>query len=274
MSESLGTASHASHALKTCVRFNISGGTAVRDVKHSPYRRVDGRTGFSLVELITVIAISVILTGLLMPVLGEVRENVHRVVCSSNQRQLGLAFAMYARDHRDALPYSNLLRQAGPGELMAAHQGPDRNSNKGTAGWDGLGLLALGGYCSVAECFYCPSHRGEHTLPQYETDWNQEVTRRIYTNYHYAGDVEWENQKKRRRLSEGEGLVLATDGFRTIIDVNHESGANVLRADNSVVWKELSERVLTLIPTTAEQDSDGGGSDFPSIWRELENRTR
>ena len=54
--------------------------------------------GFTLIELLTVIAVIAILMALLLPVLSRAREKADRTVCFSNQKQLDLAWQMYALD--------------------------------------------------------------------------------------------------------------------------------------------------------------------------------
>lgn len=56
--------------------------------------------GFTLVELLVVVAIMTTLLSIIMPGLTAARAEAMRVVCQSNLRQLGLASEMYVSDHR------------------------------------------------------------------------------------------------------------------------------------------------------------------------------
>src|SRR5438876_99713 len=55
------------------------------------------RAGFSLVELMVVIAVIVILIALLLPALGMVRARGRQSQCASNQRQLWSAWTQAGR---------------------------------------------------------------------------------------------------------------------------------------------------------------------------------
>jgi len=61
------------------------------------------QSGFSLVELLVVIAVIGILAGLSLPALSKARSQARRIQCTNNQRQLCLIWMLYTGDHNDAL---------------------------------------------------------------------------------------------------------------------------------------------------------------------------
>ena len=63
--------------------------------------------GFTLAELMTVIAIIALLVSLLLPAISAARAAAYRTNCTSNIRQIGYAFELYANDHADTLPHED-----------------------------------------------------------------------------------------------------------------------------------------------------------------------
>ena len=68
---------------------------------HSPEVR---RGAFTLIELLTVIAIIGILAAIIIPTVGAVRRSATKATCASNLHQLGMAINLYKNDHRGRMP--------------------------------------------------------------------------------------------------------------------------------------------------------------------------
>jgi prepilin-type N-terminal cleavage/methylation domain-containing protein len=81
-------------------------------------RETAPQRGFTLIELLVVIAIIAILAAILLPALSKAKAQSQGVYCLNNNRQLALAWLMYAHDNRDYLvPNQN---EWGPDEGQAA----------------------------------------------------------------------------------------------------------------------------------------------------------
>ena len=78
-----------------------------------PHRAVARRTtlpstaGFTLIEMLVVIAIIALLIALLVPAMKRAREHANQVQCTSNLRQIYHGFSMYANEIRSALRHGS-----------------------------------------------------------------------------------------------------------------------------------------------------------------------
>jgi prepilin-type N-terminal cleavage/methylation domain-containing protein len=97
---------------------------------------------FTLIELLIVVAIIGILLSILLPSLGRAREMTKRAVCLSNQRQMHIATAIYAKDNRNILPSSE----------------PDSGSNRYLGQPGSIAYNAILSNTSI-EIFSCPSFK-------------------------------------------------------------------------------------------------------------------
>ena len=98
-----------------------------------------GRRGFTLLELLVVIAMVAVLAGLILPTLSAVRESSRIVQCAGNLRQIFSGLSLYAQDHTNHLPqrYSYLDatgQKIGYCELILPYLDPGRTpANSDTA---------------------------------------------------------------------------------------------------------------------------------------------
>jgi prepilin-type N-terminal cleavage/methylation domain-containing protein/prepilin-type processing-associated H-X9-DG protein len=127
------------------------------------------RFGFTLIELLVVIAIIAILAGLLLPTLSRATMKATGARCQSNEKQLQLAFIMYADDHNgtmegDVFSYNDGTKTIkvdtigggywpGPSPDIASSMTKD---NAVQAVKKGLSMGPLWKYCSAFEAYHCP----------------------------------------------------------------------------------------------------------------------
>ncbi len=97
------------------------------------------RTGFTLVELLVVIAIIAVLAALLFPVFAQAKEAAKRTECLSNTNQTSLSFTMYVNDYDDMTPAVTLNAAQSPTTI--------------TDFWQ-----LLQPYCKSVQLFFCPEN--------------------------------------------------------------------------------------------------------------------
>src|SRR5713101_4330543 len=95
----------------------------LRDNRWRSPQKTSGRTaGFSLIELLLVIAIIALLAALLLPALSKGYARGKRAGCLGNLKQIGLAFHTFAHEHGDKLPMEISTNAGGSMEFVTAAQ--------------------------------------------------------------------------------------------------------------------------------------------------------
>ena len=116
---------------------------------------MNGRRGFTLTELLVVIAIIAVLAALLLPVLSKSKDEAQRARCLNNQKQLNLAWQMYADDHNGNLPLNETAfrsasaAESPPGSWVTGNAGLDSNPKTITDG-------SLYPYVKNVQTYRCP----------------------------------------------------------------------------------------------------------------------
>ncbi len=213
---------------------------------HKIFKSKSRNSGFTLVELLVVVAIIGILAGILMPVLGKARENARKSTCQSNLKQIGLALTMYADEHGEMFPQTS-------------------NGSGSTS----LSVL-YNGYVTDAKVFRCQSG----TLSANAVV--STISAATDTAINSAnGDENW-TQSYAYDSSKGAsnlygGVAVASDffsdyeDFTEVLSPNHGyRGGNVLFVDGHVEWLATHSVYLSTDPMYDDNiftGSRGNGTD-------------
>ncbi len=147
-------------------------------------------SGFTLVELLVVVAIIALMVSILLPALGKARTQARAVVCASQMKQISLAFCTYVMDNKGDIPIAY--------RIMA--------NNIGSRPWIWALLPYIGGdsakeatWEEPADLWFCPSDKDPY--PMGFSPHNQK-----YTSYALNGYY--------KKAGAGSGWTLASPELR------------------------------------------------------------
>src|SRR4051812_41412608 len=106
------------------------------------------RGGFTLVELLMVMAVIGVLTAMLLPTLSRAKAKAQQVQCMSQQKQWAMAFRMYVDEHDNLIPREG-YRRLGEVQRDNWNQVKGRTIGPGVTDSDDVWYNALAEYVVV-----------------------------------------------------------------------------------------------------------------------------
>lgn len=182
------------------------------------------KSGFTVIELLIVIAIIAVLVGLSLPATRMAREEARRTACRSNLRQIGAAILMYAERHNGIAPFEG---------------------NMGNTIWNGQRRVSVGrAFKFIGEnldVFFCLSQQAFRPNDPVSGKQNFDVPGRVCRgNYVLRGAVQFGLPANGAvRVLGHEQKICVTDLEAPEVDkmrTAHRDGINALRLSGSVHW--------------------------------------
>lgn len=250
--------------------------------------------GFTLVEMLVVIAVIAILAAFLLPVLARAKEKARRVQCANHLRQWALAFSFYVEDNEQYIPREGLGRdgrvrrenwanvQDSKSRDVWYNSLPDQLSQTPARNYVSNSVTRAGFYKN--RLFHCPSAK----FPTYaETDndvyfsltmnskliqepiLNERASINVNTIVHPAETVIFLDARVSDKEAKVHHLQLNTDlgqpsAFATRFAARHQTLGNLAFTDGRVMAYRGSEIVETRPGNACGLAIYPGGSVF---WR-------
>ena len=193
-----------------------------------------GRKGFTLIELLVVIAIIAMLLSILMPSLGAAKELAGAVVCSAREKQILLAWVLYAQDNDGKLCTPRTSQVNAPTNeydwvaLDPAYVGGSTVEQE----IEGIEKGALYQYYEDPKLLHCPMDKRYRSSPANPGFGGEGGYRSFSFVYHANGRTKMPNGNPIGYLITNGTILSASEVFRKLDDLTAPSSKFVLVEDN------------------------------------------
>lgn len=185
--------------------------------------------GWTLVELLVVMAIILVLAGIVYAIGADAVDRSRQATCISNLRQIGIALKLYMDDYKQSDwdteigSIDDSALDAVMSERLADRWGfPKRLSD-----------LVRGGYVRDARLLRCPSAKPPL------------ANKLVHYIYHYPVVIGEDKNRRIEKINHLRVLKSRMYGYPIVVDISHESGSVsclyiILRMNGQVETKSVS----------------------------------
>ena len=207
-----------------------------------------GVRGFTLIQLLVVIAIIAILAAMLLPALARAKAAAQAAVCRNNLRQQGLALVMYVSEHRGYPPLNSGFATQPGAPISLWYDYLNRVLINPTATVKESATIA--GSVGAGGAFQCPTHRVPAGVLTPSYGYNALGVGGVglagtWSEPEFLGDFPRHYPVRDDSVRSPADLIAAGDGFLAVKQASTVSGLPVTDPEGLLIEGELLGRLAS-----------------------------